>query len=415
MPSIPLIYAELVNAIDAGVFPWERNWIDFKRRLYPENPTDRGGRTKVSAELAKDMASMAVHGGYLVYGVGEDKAKHTFHVDEIPLEVGLHETVDAVARSRITPALYVVPTLVPNPGKTAGFLVMHIPASPDAPHMADSIYWGRSETGKVRLTDGDVERLIVLRGRQAERLREAMKGTIACDPVRNGERGAHFYFTAVPATGWPEMFADYAKDRAGRFKVMQLCTKIRNETGRSAALGGMMQDRRTQQIEARWLQTWASEPPSHPNGGRAVGLDDDGIVRFINVTAASPPRPDGSHLVFEVLLLDEVVDMFYLIAALGDEVGYTGTWHVGVHLDRLNRHQSELAGPNSRSGMWVLGGSGFDGSEYSKTTSSSTGEIREKPHAIAARLMRPLMRGMGSEPVLLSPPYGQVTETAPTS
>jgi len=403
--SVPLAYADLVNEIDAGAFPWERNWIDFKRRLYPDDPSEKGGRARVSAELAKDLASMAVQGGYLVYGVAEDKALHTFHVDEMPLEVGLHETVDAVARSRITPPLYVVPTPVPNPGQSTGFLVVHVPASPDAPHMADSIYWGRSETGKVRLTDAEVERLIVLRGRQAERLHGAMKDTVACDPTTDRGPGAHFYFTAVPATSWPEMFADYAKDHAGRVRLGQLFTKILNEQGRSDALTGMMQDRRTHQVEAGWLQTWVAEPPSHPNGARAVGVDDGGTVRFINVTAASPPRQDGSHRLFEVLLLDEVVDMLYLIAALAGEVGYTGTWHIGAHLDRLRSHRSQLSDPYSGNGTWVLGGNGFDGTEYTRTTTASAAEIREKPHAVAVRLMRPLMRGLGSEAVLSNPPY----------
>jgi hypothetical protein len=35
MRSVPLDYDELSAAIKAGAFPHERNWIDFKRRLYP--------------------------------------------------------------------------------------------------------------------------------------------------------------------------------------------------------------------------------------------------------------------------------------------------------------------------------------------------------------------------------------------
>lgn len=117
MRSVPLTYRELANAIQAGVYPRERTWIDFKRRLYPEgeNAADGAAREKVSQELARDMASMAELGGFLVYGVKEDKAKHAFTVDEMSLPVGLHETVDAVARDRITPLLAVMPTLVPNP------------------------------------------------------------------------------------------------------------------------------------------------------------------------------------------------------------------------------------------------------------------------------------------------------------
>ena len=56
------------------------------------------------------MASLAVLGGFLVYGVKENKVKHLFTVDEMSLAVGLHETVEAIARNRITPPLAVVPT-----------------------------------------------------------------------------------------------------------------------------------------------------------------------------------------------------------------------------------------------------------------------------------------------------------------
>lgn len=38
MRAIPLTYTELAAAIDGGVYPHERSWIDFKRRLYTIRP-----------------------------------------------------------------------------------------------------------------------------------------------------------------------------------------------------------------------------------------------------------------------------------------------------------------------------------------------------------------------------------------
>ena len=49
MRAIPLTYAELKAGIEGGVYPHERSWIDFKRRLYPEDG-DAGARDKVSQE-----------------------------------------------------------------------------------------------------------------------------------------------------------------------------------------------------------------------------------------------------------------------------------------------------------------------------------------------------------------------------
>lgn len=144
---------------------------------------DGPARGRVSQELARDMASMAELGGFLVYGVKEDKVRHLFTPDEMMLPVGLHEAVDAVARSRITPQLAVVPTLVPNPEtKTTGFLVIEILESADSPHMVDYTYWGRSEPGRVRLSDDRVERLILARSRRPERLLEEMRATFDVHP-----------------------------------------------------------------------------------------------------------------------------------------------------------------------------------------------------------------------------------------
>ena len=84
MRAVPTTYTELAAAIDGGVYPHERNWIDFKRRLYPEKG-NAAARDKVSTELARDMDSMAEVGGFLIYGVKENKINHTFTVDEMPL------------------------------------------------------------------------------------------------------------------------------------------------------------------------------------------------------------------------------------------------------------------------------------------------------------------------------------------
>jgi hypothetical protein len=406
--SVPLTYRELAAALQAGVFPRERSWIDFKRRLYPESAAgDGAARERVSLELAKDLASMAVLGGYLVYGVKEDKAKHLFEVDDMQLPVGLHETVDAVARDKITPPLNVVPTLVPSPETTStGFLVVEVPQSPDAPHMADSIYWGRSETGKVRLADEQVERLMRARDRQSERLAEAMQGTARSDPLRMNDRGAgcHFYFTAVPATGWADMFAGYARDHASRMRLIQRCVDLQNAIRQTEpnrpdiAFAGLSGPRRTQQVAAGWLSTW--DWPARDGRGRTVGVDDDGPIRYINLGAFGPSTPDRP-VVRDLDLMYQTRDIIRLVAALADDVGYSGSWLLGVHLDKLSGHVSQVSSPYgfpADLGSW-------DDSDYSQTTRASAVEIRENPTLITDQLMRPLMRGLGTEAFLSQPPF----------
>ena len=70
--GVPLSYTDLRNMVDSGVFPAERHWLDFKRELY-QRPSANGAPTKPKSkneahqELARDLASLAVRGGYLVY------------------------------------------------------------------------------------------------------------------------------------------------------------------------------------------------------------------------------------------------------------------------------------------------------------------------------------------------------------
>jgi hypothetical protein len=410
MRSVPLGYKELVAALEANVFPAERSWIDFKRRLYPDDPADRPGRARASLELAKDMASMAPMGGYLVYGVKEDKDRHLFEVDEMPLPVGLHETVDAVAQDKITPALTVVPTLVHEPEATHGFLVVEIPPSPDSPHMADSIYWGRSETGKVRLTDAEVERLILGRSRLLGRLDGAMAATVDSDPITTTRQGCHFYLTAVPAIGWPEMAAGFTRDHHARMKLLHRLSDLamtferaeRDQRPTTVAFGNMIHDHRSQRTRTAWLATWSGTATD--GLGRMIGVDDDGTIRYINIGAYSSfSINQNQFLVNDVQLLHETRDMIRLVSALADDIGYVGSWRIGVHLDRLRGHMTHLVDPYR--GGTMIGASAWNGADYWERTHAAAIELREKPEVVTGRLMRLLMRGLGTEPFLSQPPF----------
>lgn len=415
MRSVPLTYAGLVDAIGAGVYPRERSWIDFKRRLFPDgaDATDGSARVRASEELAKDMASLAVVGGYLVYGVKEDKVRHHFTVDEMHLPVGLHETVEAIALSRITPSLAVVPTLVPKPDDpTSGLLVIEVPASPDSPHMVDGSYWGRSETGKVRLTDEEVERLILARSRQSGRIADEMTATAESDPLIYSRpwQGCHFYFTAVPTTGWRDMFADYTRDRRSRMKLFQVCTDLHNEFLNAEsvqrpgpiAFSGMSSDWRSQKVSAGWIGSWAGAPQD--GNGRAVGVDDDGTIRYINVGPHSTlPQDVRARFVREIDVLFQTRDMICLVAALSDIVGYRGSWLLGVELSHLGGHMSQISDLSSG----FIGGSSsiWETAGYSYVTRASAMDVRERSTTVTGRLLRDLLRGLGTEALLSQAPF----------
>jgi predicted HTH transcriptional regulator len=116
-------------------------------------------------ELARDLAQFGIDGGILLIGVAESKdASPQWEPTPIPLS-GLGERIEQVARSTIDPALYVrVSQFSSGVDPATGYVVVEVPASPQAPHMVDGIYYGRGD--KMR-------HLVVRRGGAASARRTA--------------------------------------------------------------------------------------------------------------------------------------------------------------------------------------------------------------------------------------------------
>ena len=423
--DVPLNYADLLNAVRDGVFPAERHWLDFKRELYQRpqmngKPAKVKSKSEIHEELARDLASLAVRGGYLIYGVEEDKAAHTFTVVDMPLTMHLDQTVDQVARDLITPPLLVTPTLLSNPDNPAhGMMVIEVAESPDAPHMVGNTYYGRSDTGKVKLTDDEIERLILRRGRTDQRLQEAMASTLAADPESGTEAG-HFYFTAVPTQGWPDMLLAYSRNPAAHRSFMMAATEWHNAIAQAdagqrgappkpIAFAHLMTARRGQRPRGAWFFNYPENPPDRRLGGarRALALDDDGIVRFIDMAAGS--LPDGMHpaiaeqirmgypggtlqnvsVVYDVAIWWETLDIMRLLGRIAGSCGYSGNWLFGAELGRMR---------GRRSSAWST--HECDADQLTATSRASASQLLDRPQKVASTLLRPLFRDLGSEAAL---------------
>ncbi|MEV6927568.1 ATP-binding protein [Dactylosporangium sp. NPDC051485] len=404
------------------------HWIDYKRQLYP-NPQSSGTlsggeRRKAHLEAARDMASMAVRGGYLIYGVAEDKTNHTFSAYPIDLPVGIAETIDQIARDLVTPPLHVTPHLLidpsSQPGAPHGFLVIEIDESSDAPHSVDGVYYGRSETAKVKMADNDVERLIRLRGRVIELLARQLDLTVRADPIASANRRVpHLYLPAVPSQGWPDMFVKYSRDRQARIALMQRTTEVTNELRRADvgrdrpahAMAGMMDGARSQRVRGSWIRTWSGNPTEGIGG--MLGVDDDGSVRYIYLAAGNldngldpsaeqaaaagwPVRPVASgSVVYENALFFLTLDLVRFIDALSREAGYAGNWLFGIHLDRMaGKISANLANSSS------LNLAPYDDDHYRHTVRVSARRLPHDAPVVVDQLLRPLFRNLGTEPYL---------------
>lgn len=128
--------------------------------------------------------------------------------------------------------------------------------------------------GKVRLTDDRVEQLITARSRRFERLAEEMRATVDVGPVTSdSQRVSHFYFTAVPTHGWPDMFSQYTSDSAARMRLLHRCSGLASDMHQAdgdqrptIAYAGLTDQRRTQRVAAGWVSTWAGPAKAAATG-----------------------------------------------------------------------------------------------------------------------------------------------------
>jgi hypothetical protein len=94
------------------------------------------------------------------------------------------------------------------PGCGYGYLEVVVPASADAPQV-DGIYYGRSDTGKCRLSDQQVERLMRERDQQRHGAEEGLRALMAADPYIGDTRvHPHLFVYARPGVRRAEMFRD---------------------------------------------------------------------------------------------------------------------------------------------------------------------------------------------------------------
>jgi hypothetical protein len=156
---IPETEREIIAAIEAGDLV-ETASFDAKGAL--------PGKGK-SKDLAIDVAAMTSDGGTLLYGVGEDEDRRPTVPQPFRL-AGARERVDQIVQTSISESPNIDVREIPTDHDSSlGYLVIAAPPSPRAPHMVtvgkDYRYYGRSATGNVPLTEGEVARLYERRQR----------------------------------------------------------------------------------------------------------------------------------------------------------------------------------------------------------------------------------------------------------
>jgi len=411
----PGSYTELEEAAAGGLLD-ESHWVELKGDLPAGNPG-------ANAELARDLASLAPDGGLLVVGV-KDAVREPGAVVGVQLSK-LADRIDAVARTRIDRPLTVRTRELHDPDRPGfGCLLVEVPASPLAPHMAEGSYWGRSDRAKIRLDDAQVRRLHEQLQQQHIDIDAALDALRADDPISAEARGlSHLYVVVHPVTANataldPLLDADdgharlltLAKAAAGRVPASPkgFSPDLRSPTQWRGHADGRLLTTRYERLGETESVREASlvDLVIRSDGGLALTCGRGTDVVRPRWRPINGEDPEETMVVLPQILLGLTCGTAQLAGLLADEVsGYQGSWQVGVLIDRLRgvvpheavQHHGDI-------------GQAFNRDEYSRATITTTDELVNGPAAVAERATKPLLVALGIERLHL--PYGSDREPA---
>ena len=169
----------------------ESHFLDLKREV-------KAGRA-ANKETARDLAQFAIDGGTVIIGLAESDGAVELSPERLE---GLAERIELIARTNCDPPLAVISRSIPTAADPhVGYVIVHVPASPSAPHMVEGRYLGRGDKTKRYLSDAEVLRLHALRARREVDAETLLVAEFDRDPfniLRKRHQG-HGFFVAEPA------------------------------------------------------------------------------------------------------------------------------------------------------------------------------------------------------------------------
>lgn len=389
---------DLQAAIHGGLIE-ESNRLEVKRPLELKSKS-------ANKELARDLAMFAPDGGTVIIGIAEDKPTSTFKLEPQALD-GLAERVESIARTIPDPPLNVITAPIPATGKEGiGYLVVHVPASPAAPHMVDGKYPARGHKTKHYLTDAEVARLHERRRNAEQDVLNILHSDIDADPLPGVGEQSRLFLVAEPMTGRRDMLLDLtaAPDwnlRLARFVdrahtrelnlLLRGCDVLPDFTyagngfrrGRGVA-------RATRNIGSGRVYT-PEKGTHHEDDALELQVFENGGLRLY-FSRLSDHGGDGIQRIFDNAAVGLTRRFLALVTAAADEAGYLGNWGLAVGATNLRgrpafERQAEFGSSRSR----------YDQDSYEEATGVSWADLNAEPGAITRRLVGPLLRGLGVE------------------
>lgn len=398
---MPKTEADLQAAVDGGLFE-ESHHLDLKKA-----PSSKGD----NKELARDLSSFAVDGGALVIGVQEDKENRTFELAPQPLN-GLPEKIEQVARTIPDPPLTVITQEISSAADdSTGYLIVHIPASPVAPHMVDNRYFGRGDKTKYQMGDAEVVSLHARRRNTEADTLALLRKEMEEDPLRDVGAQSHLFLVARPTAGRRDMCLPITGARDWNLRLHALINRVYESKelraalvhhGFSPDLSDAHQGHRRARGVALSSAGLESDRTYAPEGRRGeakvieVQLFEDGGLRLfmsrLSDSLRERPAEEGEaeQVLFDAAAVILTRHMLELIRLISDDVGYHGNWTVALGANRLRgrrRYHGQAHFPSNHR---------YSADTYEESTGATLAELREAPGTVTHRLLGPLLRSLDS-------------------
>ena len=334
----PTSEEQLEEALRGGLLA-ERHRCDLKRQFDTGRAANRN--------LAIDVASFSNDGGYIFVGIdeGDDRAGRPPRLTPVLLP-RLSERVEQVALSIPDPPIYVETLEIPSSqGVGLGYLVVVVPASPEAPHMVENRYRGRGDKTNIVLSDAEVARLHARRADWERGAGELLDAFIRLDPfeqdwqIREESQEAHWFVLAHPVAGRPDMLLEQLPERNEASWIRDFM--IGGAPGRPMK-GAWHPDFRSLIESFRTPRGWAFHaghlnrdgrlaPGSREKAALSVEVDDDGTLRLF---CGRGSDSYGRRVVFPDLVNGFVKRIVRAAVVVAETSSYFGAWDFGVALSK---------------------------------------------------------------------------------
>lgn len=382
----PSEWTDIEMASNSGLFD-ETQWVERKKDIPPKSGP-------ANLELARDLASLSVDGGVLIVGIA-DSQKGVPGTVMGTVETDLADRIAQVARGRVSPPLHVMTDRFPHPtDPTRAVLVVTVPASAGAPHMVDGSYWGRSENGKCKLSDGEVRRLLGDRQTRAAGFEErlaAVEDDLNIRPTNPKVRWMHLL---LEPTAQPQLSISETLDKVGLIEFFQKAAPqgLQDQYGLHSLLHSVPHP------DGHLARTWHDDDTDSWRDERStvVLIEDSGAWKFstgntISPVGSSGDRNSGATVLRAASMLKKIHSVFTAAAYLSTELcPINSDWTIGLKVGPLLGIE-----PVENHANRFHGGRPYPKDDYVGVISSTTQELAAQPATVVERLTGNLLRGFG--------------------